>query len=199
MASEWLDEAPTSCAALGPDKLVVGAGTGKLAMFDWRGRPSKATGLMVQKHKGCVGSVRSLAVPAASQGRHFASVGLDRYLRIYDVDNPKPVHKVYMKSKLNCMMVSSEFEPSHAIRELERAAAAAKAKKKDTPVIGNTENKAKENEGKEDDAGDEKFWTKMKIIREKKIPNLVIVAQLIMILSEKILLDTKHTICILFR
>ena len=34
LASEWADEAPTSCASLGADKLIVGAGTGKLAMFD---------------------------------------------------------------------------------------------------------------------------------------------------------------------
>lgn len=166
LSSEWPDEAPTSCAALGPDKLVVGAGTGKLAMFDWRAPPSKSTGLMVQKYKGCVGSVRSLAV-TATQG-HFVSVGLDRYLRVYQADEAKPVHKVYMKSKLNCMMVSPEFDPSQAIRELARAAAA-KAAKKDKPaaVIDKKagEGDAKENEAKED--GDDKFWTKMKIIREK--------------------------------
>ena len=32
----------------------------------------------------------------------------------------------------------------------------------------------------------------------RNIPNFVIVAQIIMILSEEISLDTKHTICILF-
>merc|ERR1719317_418261 len=83
-------------------------------MFDWRNTGKKDTGI-VQKYKGCVGSVRSIRMTSAS---HFATVGLDRYLRIYDVNASAPAHKVYLKSKLNCVLLTKEFDGLKLEREV---------------------------------------------------------------------------------
>ena len=107
-----------------------------------------------------MGSVRSLAVTTG--GSHFVSAGLDRYMRIFEVGNPKPVHRVYMKSKLNCLLVSPDFDPSGAIQELARAKAEREKKEESKkPSVGNGE---KEGAGADTD---DKFWSKLKIIREK--------------------------------
>jgi len=169
MATQWQDEAPVSVAALDDHKLVVGSGTGKLALVDWNAKPSKSEGLIVQKYKGCVGSVRSIKVAPASSGKYFVTAGLDRYLRIFDVTNPKPVHRMYMKSKLNCLLVSPDFDPSGAVVEMRKdLEAAARAKAKKAQEAGNVIEKAKEGEGQENEIkDDEMFWKKLKIIREK--------------------------------
>ena len=56
--------------------------------------------------RGLTESFFFLKVAPASSGKYFVTAGLDRYLRIFDVTNPKPVHRMYMKSKLNCLLVS---------------------------------------------------------------------------------------------
>jgi len=154
---EWADEAPTSCAALaGGHQILVGSGTGKVVAFDWRNTGKKDTGI-VQKYRGCVGSVRSIR-PMTSSSSHFATVGLDRFLRIYDVNAPKPAHKVYLKSKLNCVLLTKDFDG----KNLEKP-------KETSKTVTSPENVLKKSKGKEEEnlKEDEKFWTKMKIIREK--------------------------------
>ena len=150
---EWEEEAPTACCATdSADQILVGAGTGKLGLFDWR-KTGKKENCVVQKYKGCVGSVRD--VQFASTAPFFAAVGLDRFLRIYDLQKPAPVHKMYLKSKLNRVLLSPDFDPAVSIPTRE---AASEAKKADSVIDKVCDDKV---------GDDEKFWTKLKIIREK--------------------------------
>jgi ribosome biogenesis protein NSA1 len=59
---------------------------------------------MFRKYKGCVGSVRS--IHSLRDKPFFAAAGLDRFLRIFDIGKQKAVQKMYLKSRLNCVLVS---------------------------------------------------------------------------------------------
>ncbi|XP_014670024.1 PREDICTED: WD repeat-containing protein 74-like [Priapulus caudatus] len=94
--------------------VVVGNARGNMALVDLR-----HTGRVVQQYKGAIaGSLR--CVHCHPTEPLVASCGLDRFLRIHDVNTKKLLHKVYLKSKLNCLLFSSaadrdtvdELEPS---------------------------------------------------------------------------------------
>lgn len=66
-------------------------------------RTSKVSGI----YKGSAGSVRSISVPTSKpqEGKPFATVGLDRYLRIYDFDSRKLLYKLYLKQRLSSALI----------------------------------------------------------------------------------------------
>ena len=84
---------------------------------------------------------------------YFAVVGLDRFLKLYDFNQPKPLQKVYLKSKLSHVLMSKTFDPMNAIKKTEDNAAKKRKKEATDPDII---------EVKGD--GDE-FWTKLPIVR----------------------------------
>lgn len=105
----WPDEALTAmCATPDDNRVLVGTAQGRLALFDFRAEHKGMHG-MVRKYKGCVGSVRSVA--CARQSGHFAAVGLDRFLRVFAVDSKKIVAKMYLKSRLNAVVLRPDFDP----------------------------------------------------------------------------------------
>ena len=59
-------------------------------------------------YKGNTGSVRGLAVHPTLDV--LVSVGLDRVMRVFDVNNRRQLHRVYLRQRLNCVLVSSEEE-----------------------------------------------------------------------------------------
>ncbi|XP_062274563.1 WD repeat-containing protein 74 [Scomber scombrus] len=93
----------------GGSTVVVGNTHGQIAMLDLR------KGLVCGILKGLAGGVRSLQCHASQPV--VASCGLDRFLHIHSLDDRKLQHKVYLKSRLNCLLLSS--------RDLEEAGAAA--------------------------------------------------------------------------
>ena len=165
LAFEWEGEAPTACSATGSaHQILVGAGTGKLAMFDWRKTGKKDSG-MAKKYKGCVGSIRCIRSTGDESRPYFATAGLDRYLRIYDVNSAVPVQKMYLKSKLNCLLLNKDFDPTFVPES--SASEANKEVSKDDVLERDTTTNLKTKGSEENVQEDEKFWTKMKIIREK--------------------------------
>ncbi|XP_036451298.1 WD repeat-containing protein 74 isoform X1 [Colossoma macropomum] len=109
-------EYPLTALALptGHDHVVVGNTHGQIAVLDLR------KGLVRGCMKGLAGGVRGLQCHPSSP--LLASCGLDRFLRIHSLEDRSTVHKVYLKSRLNCVLLSSrdlELVGSDAAGEVE--------------------------------------------------------------------------------
>ncbi|XP_030648803.1 WD repeat-containing protein 74 [Chanos chanos] len=118
--------------------VVVGNTHGQLAVLDLR------KGLVRGCLKGLAGGVRGLQCHPSLP--LVASCGLDRFLRIHSLEDRSLQHKVYLKSRLNCVLLSS--------RGLEQS---------DGDVNGEVE----EVKVEEADEGDE-VWDTMETVTEKR-------------------------------
>lgn len=115
--------------------VVVGNTHGQIALLDLR------KGLVCGSLKGLAGGVRSLQCHPSQPV--VASCGLDRFLRIHCLEDRKLQHKVYLKSRLNCLLLAS--------RDLE----------------GGTKEEATQ-EVKEEDEEQDEVWDTMEQVEEKK-------------------------------
>ena len=128
-----------------------------MALFDYRA-PHKG---IFRKYKGCVGGVRG--IDCLPNKPYFASVGLDRFLRVYNIAEPKPIQKMYLKSQLNCVLLTKDFDPCESVLDqmkLKKQIQDAKIKRASCGVID--PKPAKEGSDVEDS---EEFWTKLKVIK----------------------------------
>lgn len=93
------DEYPISAVTLCPrntNQVVVGNSRGNMALIDLR------VGKMIHLFKGFAGGIRSLQCHKTLP--LVASCGLDRFLRIHDLESKQCLHKFYLKSRLNCLV-----------------------------------------------------------------------------------------------
>ena len=58
----------------------------------------------MKKYKGFAGTIKSITINKDSNT--IASCGLDRFLRIHDISNSVLQNKIYLKSRLNCLLYS---------------------------------------------------------------------------------------------
>lgn len=79
--------------------MVVGNTHGQIALLDLR------KGLVRGTLKGLSGGVRGLQCHPSQPV--VASCGLDRFLRIHSLEDRRLLHKVYLKSRLNCLLLAS--------------------------------------------------------------------------------------------
>ncbi|ERE79363.1 WD repeat-containing protein 74 isoform 1 [Cricetulus griseus] len=94
-------EYPLTAMTLTPEgnSVIVGNTHGQLAEIDFR------QGRLLGCLKGLAGSVRGLQCHPSKP--LLASCGLDRVLRIHRIRSPRGLeHKVYLKSQLNCLLLS---------------------------------------------------------------------------------------------
>lgn len=94
-------EFPLTALSLPPDGNTVAVANtqGQMALLDIR------KGLVRGVLKGATGSIRALQCHPALP--LIASCGLDRFLRIHSLQDRRLQHKVYLKSRLNCLLFSS--------------------------------------------------------------------------------------------
>ncbi|KAH0953305.1 hypothetical protein HN011_002566 [Eciton burchellii] len=97
------DEALT-CLSVTPKEnhIIVGSGKGRMNLVDLRKR-----GTVLNTYKGFTGGVTGVACSASNP--YVASVSLDRYLRIHHIDTKELLKKVYLTSKLTCLVMRSDF------------------------------------------------------------------------------------------
>ena len=116
---------------------------------------------MFRKYKGCVGGIRE--IDCLQNKPYFGTVSLDRFLRIYNLNKQAPIQKMYLKSQLNCILLTKDFDPCESLLEEEKIKQleAAKADKQKPDVIKRNTSGEKEEEGDE-------FWTKLKIIKSSE-------------------------------
>ncbi|KAG8564262.1 hypothetical protein GDO81_016396 [Engystomops pustulosus] len=95
------DEDPLTALSVTPDgrSVVVGSSHGNMAVIDLR------KGRLLCSLKGNAGSVRSIQCHKSMP--IVASCGLDRFLRLHSLTDKKLLHKVYLKSRLNCLLLTS--------------------------------------------------------------------------------------------
>ncbi|XP_038153602.1 WD repeat-containing protein 74 [Cyprinodon tularosa] len=87
--------------------VVVGNTHGQIAVLDLR------KGLVRGCLKGLSGGVRALQSHASQP--LVASCGLDRFLRIHSLEDRTLQHKVYLKSRLNCLLLASRALQKEAV------------------------------------------------------------------------------------
>ena len=78
-------------------------------MIDLRVTNSKQTDVQcVKKYKNFQGTIKSVQLlqKPNDQTMLLAACGLDRYLRIYNVETSKLQYKFFLKSRLNCLLFS---------------------------------------------------------------------------------------------
>ncbi|KAN0038197.1 hypothetical protein ACTA71_000369 [Dictyostelium dimigraforme] len=83
---------------------------GKVFSYDIR------TGRQVGSFKDSTGSVKDIAIHPTLP--LLATVGLDRFLRVYNLDNRKMLHKIFLKQRLSTVLFSKE-EPTNEIAQEE--------------------------------------------------------------------------------
>ncbi|KHJ91629.1 hypothetical protein OESDEN_08501, partial [Oesophagostomum dentatum] len=59
------------------------------------------------KYKGQAGAIRS--IDAHPTEPYVATCGIDRFVRVHDIDTRKLAHKVYCKTRLNRILIRSEL------------------------------------------------------------------------------------------
>ncbi len=122
----------------GGNTVVVGNTHGQIAMLDLR------KGLVRGCLKGLAGGVRALQCHSSQPV--VASCGLDRFLRIHGLEDRKLQHKVYLKSRLNCLLLAS--------RDLEDGGG----------VMGQG---GSQEVKEEDEGGDDEVWDTMERVEER--------------------------------
>jgi len=87
------------------NQIVVGTAHGRMARFDLRG--TKITEPL-NIFKGFAGAVRE--VVAHPTLPLLFSVSLDRYLRVHHLESSKIWYREYLKSRLNCVLVTKDLQ-----------------------------------------------------------------------------------------
>jgi len=108
------DEQPfTAIASIPGMKVVAGSSRGFMCSVDLR-KPQKGKNFKIDQtlvplrtYKGFSGSVKQIKV--CNSGDLFASVGLDRHLKLHSIESKIPLHKIYLKSRLNSVLLRSNF------------------------------------------------------------------------------------------
>jgi len=108
---KWEEEqvANTAITRVEENQVIVGTSAGEMGLWDFRvGQGYRG---LIRKYVGCVGAVKDIATNSGSQ--YVCAVGLDRFLRVWRVGQggKVPTHKVYLKSRLNCVLMNEDFNP----------------------------------------------------------------------------------------
>lgn len=125
--------------------VVIGNSAGFMGELDLR------TGRQVGGFKGVCGSIRDIVCHATQP--YVVICGLDRFVRVYDLKSRRLQKKIYMKSNLNCVSVTSD--------ELQLDENSSEG------VLKRTKDEADEVEIKEEEE-DESVWEGMQVVKEKK-------------------------------
>lgn len=140
--------------------MIVANTIGDMEMIDLRIANVKQTEVQcVKKYKNFQGTIKSVQLlqKPNEQTMLVAACGLDRYLRIYNVETSKLQSKFYLKSRLNCLL----FSKNEPIK---------------TGKKGDTENKAARGEDElsviqSEDLGTDDLWSDMEQVVDDH-PNL---------------------------
>ncbi|KAL3832329.1 hypothetical protein ACJMK2_023982 [Sinanodonta woodiana] len=144
------DEYPLTALSLRPnrdDQVIISNTQGKMALVDLR------KGQVVHIFKGTAGGIRD--VQCHSSEPLVAACGLDRFLRIYDINTKQLMHKFYLKSRLNCLLFASKLSQEDEEQDAENQS-------------GILKERGAEGVDEADDV-DEAVWNKLKVVQTKTI------------------------------
>eukprot|EP01147_Barroeca_monosierra_P010366 gene10366-2500_t len=100
--SEVRSEAAFNCLAVTNDgkKIITGNSLGHAQLFDF------ATKRILGNFHGPVGAVRDIALHPTLPV--VALCGLDRHVRVYDIQNRSPISKTFLKQRQSCILFTNE-------------------------------------------------------------------------------------------
>ena len=87
--------------------------------------------------------------PLGAGNSHFCAVGLDRFLRVWSLGagGRRPLHKMYLKSRLNCVLMCKHFDPDKEAQQQEEGGEKVEDALDDSvEIISDTENAEEEDE-----------------------------------------------------
>ncbi|CAL1679409.1 unnamed protein product [Lasius platythorax] len=97
------DEALTCLSVTPKEKyIIVGSGKGRMNLIDLR-----KSSTVLNTYKGFAGGVTGIA--CSMDNPYVASVSLDRHLRIHHIDTKELLKKIYLTSRLTCLVMRSDF------------------------------------------------------------------------------------------
>ncbi|VDL79410.1 unnamed protein product [Nippostrongylus brasiliensis] len=110
----FMDVPITAVSRCYKDKHVLAANSiGEMGLFDLRSK--SALSFLDSLSGGQAGAIRSIdAHPTAP---YVATCGIDRFLRVHDIDTRKLAHKVYCKTRLNRVLLRSDMPSLAAVVE----------------------------------------------------------------------------------
>lgn len=82
-------------------QIVVGSGKGRMLLFDFRQLK------VIHAYRGFTGAIRHVICHPTKP--YVVSVGLDRFARVHSLDRQSPLYKVYLKSRLNTVLMRRDF------------------------------------------------------------------------------------------
>ena len=173
------DKEDVANTALAPvtdtQQVIVGTNTGTMGLFDFRAGQGYRG--LVRKYGGSVGAVRDIATQPGEENQYlalntglfysgnpyFCAVGLDRFLRVWRIGagGKKPTHKMYLKSRLNCVVMCKNFDPDKKTEEEEKEV------KEEDPNDDSIEILESDNEKEEEDD----VWDNMVVINSSNSTN----------------------------
>lgn len=91
-----------------------------MEMFDVKTQPNKETNSKsIKKYKGFQGTIKSMVIQTltlssilknkktiSQEVKCVASCGLDRFIRVHNIKTSELIAKIYLKSRLNCLLFS---------------------------------------------------------------------------------------------
>ncbi|XP_013382199.1 WD repeat-containing protein 74 [Lingula anatina] len=138
------------------NQVLVGSSTGTMALVDFR------KGRMVQCYKGFAGGIRCIQCHPTLP--LVASCGLDRHLRIHDTNTKELLHKVYLKSRLNCLLLRTEWTQEDEKNTLDSCSDVKKNNKTDNSRSDSNDG---ESDGDSDD-DDDGLWNMLEKVGHKR-------------------------------
>uniref|UniRef100_A0A914VBV8 WD repeat-containing protein 74 n=1 Tax=Plectus sambesii TaxID=2011161 RepID=A0A914VBV8_9BILA len=149
----WQEEPLTAMSTCANDKHVVAGNTrGEMALFDLRNKAR-----MVHKFKGFAGALRSIdAHPTAP---YVASCGIDRFVRVHNINTKELVKKIYCKARMNCILMRRQLSLLTTVKE-------------EKPDRRRKKKSAEEDEGDDSHRSDsdedkDAIWEDMGVVAEK--------------------------------
>lgn len=161
----------TALAALGENQVIVGTSQGKLGLWDWRTGAGHQG--VVRKFGGCVGAVTEISTH--NNNKYFCAVGLDRYLRVWHhgAGGKLPLYKLYLKSRLNSVLMTREFDPEAVRKEqVTESKPMESANEEDDDdcieILDSSTEDVKLTVAKEESEEEDDIWDNMVVIDNKK-------------------------------
>ncbi|CAH3150137.1 unnamed protein product [Porites lobata] len=144
------DEHPVSALAVTDNEniVIVGNTVGTMGRIDLR------KGQLQGHYKGFAGGIRCIS--CLSKQQMVASCGLDKFLRIHHLHSRKLLHKVYLKSSLNCLLLSAG--------EIEKNLRGAEVKGSTAALSDKSLKRTTDQEEHSDDNDDDDVWNKMDVV-----------------------------------
>nr|XP_053636214.1 WD repeat-containing protein 74-like [Cherax quadricarinatus] len=117
LSFEW-EESPLTCinsVSSNCSQVLVGTAHGRIGLFDLRGKKPEVP---LFAYKGFAGAVRDVVV----HPKHpfVFSVSLDRFLRVHHLTTTKLLFKEYLKSRLNCLLVTDDLDVDDFIPPIQK-------------------------------------------------------------------------------